>query len=83
METFKPEKNPIYHADVLQSLATCLSTLPQAANSGIWNEGKQNMLNLCLDRHFEASLAAGKGFSETYNKYINPRFAYNLPEFDS
>ena len=83
METYKPENNPIYHADVLKSLATCLSTLPQASSSGIWNEGKKNMLNVCLDRHFEASIAAGKGFNDAYTKHINPRYAYNLPEFDS
>ena len=83
MEDFKPENNPIYHADVLKSLATCLTFLPQGANSGIWSDSKQNILNSCLDNYFDASISAAKGFNRTLQGTINLKHAFNIPEFES
>lgn len=83
MEDFSPENNPIYHADVLQSLATCLNTLPQGANSGIWNDNKQNQLNSCMNRYFDASIASAKGFNHVIQNTIELKHAFGMPEFDA
>lgn len=45
MDSYVPEKNPIFHRHMLSFLGTCLETMPQTPGSELWNEQRQTLLD--------------------------------------